>query len=106
MQPSNTLAISPEGPRGLRLAGELDLRSVRPLTDAFAAMPVAGQATLDLSELMFIDSSGLHAIEEIARRQNGNGPLILTERPRPSCALLEITDLARHPGLDVRVVGE
>jgi len=44
----NTLAISPEGPRGLRLAGELDLRSVRPLTDAFAAMPVAGQATLEL----------------------------------------------------------
>ena len=62
----NTLAISPEGPRGLRLAGELDLRSVRPLTDAFAAMPAAAQATLHLSELVFIDSSGLHAIEEIA----------------------------------------
>ena len=102
----NTLAISPEGPRGLRLAGELDLRSVRPLTDAFAAMPALGQATLDLSELVFIDSSGLHAIEEIASRQNGNGPLILSGASPAVMRLLEITDLDRHPGLDVRVVGE
>ena len=102
----DTLAISPEGPRGLRLAGELDLRSVRPLTDAFAAMPPAGQATLDLSELVFIDSSGLHAIEEIASKQNGNGPLILSGASPAVARLLEITDLERHPGLDVRVVAE
>jgi anti-anti-sigma factor len=97
-----TLAISPEGPRGLRLAGELDLRSLRRLTAAFAALPARGQATLDLSELTFIDSSGLHAIEEIARAQNGNGPLILTGTPATVARLLEITNLARHPGLDIR----
>jgi len=95
----DTLAISPEGPRGLRLAGELDLRSVMPLTDAFAALPAAGQATLDLSELVFIDSSGLHAIEEIASKQNGNGPLILSGASPAVARLLEITDLERHPGL-------
>jgi anti-anti-sigma factor len=95
-----TLAISPEGPRGLRLAGELDLRSLRRLTAAFAALPA--RATLDLSELTFIDSSGLHAIEEIARAQNGNGPLILTGTPATVARLLEITNLARHPGLDIR----
>jgi len=70
-------------------------------------MPVAGQATLDLSELVFIDSSGLHAIEEIASRQNGNGPPLILSGASPGVMrLLEITDLDRHPGLDVRVVGE
>ena len=100
----DTLAISPEGDRGLRLAGELDLRSLPPLTAAFAALPAEGQATLDLSGLTFIDSSGLHAIEEIARAQNGNGPLILTGTPATVARLLEITNLDRHPGFDIRVV--
>ena len=99
----DTLAISSEGFRGLRLAGELDLRSLEPLAAAFAALPVEGQATLDLSELTFIDSSGLHAIEEIARVQNGNGPLILAGTPATVARLLEITNLAGHPGLDIRV---
>ena len=98
----DTLAISPEGPRGLRLTGELDLRSLPPFTAAFAALPAKGQATLDLAELTFIDSSGLHAIEEIARAQNGNGPLILTGTPATVARLLEITNLARHPGLEIR----
>jgi len=98
----DSLAISPEGARGLRLAGELDLRSVEPLASAFAAIPADGQATLDLSGLTFIDSSGLHAIEEIARAQNGNGPLILTGASPRVARLLSITDLARHPGLDIR----
>jgi anti-anti-sigma factor len=98
----DTLAISPEGRRGLRLAGELDLRSLQPLSAAFSALPADGQATLDLSGLTFIDSSGLHAIEEIARVQNGNGPLILTGMPAPVARLLEITNLAGHPGLEIR----
>jgi anti-anti-sigma factor len=96
------LAISPDGHRSLRLAGELDLRSVRPLLDEFEAMPAEGQATLDLSELAFIDSSGLHAIEELASKQNGNGPLILAGTSPAVARLLEITDLHRHPGLEVR----
>ena len=65
-------------------------------------MPTGGQATLDISELTFIDSSGLHAIEEIARAQNGNGPLILTGASPTLARLLAITDLARHPGLEIR----
>jgi anti-anti-sigma factor len=102
----DTLAISPDGPRGLRLVGDLDLRSVRPLTAAFDALPDTGQATLDLSELAFIDSSGLHAIEELASKQNGHGPLILAGTSPAIARLLEIIALDRHPGLDIRVVGE
>jgi len=101
-----TLAISPDGPRGLRLVGDLDLRSVRPLTAAFAALPATGQATLDLSGLAFIDSSGLHAIEELASAQNGNGPLILEGTSPAVARLLAIIELDRHPGLDIRVVAE
>ena len=39
---------------------------------------------------------------EIARAQNGNGPLILTGASPTVARLLAITELARHPGLDIR----
>ena len=58
---------------GLRLAGELDLRTAPQLTEAFASIRSNGQAKLDLSELTFIDSSGLHAILGVASSVDGNG---------------------------------
>ena len=51
-----------DGFRGLALAGELDMASARVLREAFETLPGTGPATLDLAELTFIDSSGLHEI--------------------------------------------
>jgi ABC-type transporter Mla MlaB component len=48
--------------RRLRLIGELDLASAPALTEALTSIDGDGQLTLDLSELTFIDSTGLHAI--------------------------------------------
>ena len=65
----------------MRLAGELDLRTAPQLTEAFASIRSNGKAKLDLAELTFIDSSGLHAILEAASSVDGAGPLILEGVP-------------------------
>ena len=95
-----------DGERGLRLAGELDLVSAPLLIEAFANMAndggADGQARVDLSDLTFMDSSGLHALVEIARAQNGHGPLIVEGASAIVLRLFEITDLARHPNLEIR----
>src|SRR5262245_15080749 len=91
-----------DGDGGLRLAGELDMHTARQLKDAFANVGNSGRATLDLSEVTFIDSSGLHAIVECARAQDGSGPLILVGASEITVRLLEITDLVRHPDLEIR----
>ncbi len=84
--------------RGFRLVGELDISSARDLSDALTPLPQAGDLTLDLSELEFIDSSGLHAIVLYAGSLNGAGgklilanPTVMTER------VFDIARLAEHP---------
>jgi anti-sigma B factor antagonist len=91
-----------DGVRGLRLAGELDLQSAPKLTEALANMQGDGPATLDLSELTFMDSSGLHAIVAFARADNGRGRLILEGASATMLQMFEITNLAQHPHLDIR----
>jgi anti-sigma B factor antagonist len=91
-----------DGERGLRLAGELDLRTAPQLTEAFASMRRNGPAKLDLSELTFIDSSGLHAILELASSVDGTGPLVLDGVSATMLRVFEITNLAQHPDLQIR----
>jgi anti-anti-sigma factor len=95
-----------DGQRRLRLAGELDMHSVHALNEALAGMSGGGQATLDLSDLTFIDSSGLHAIVAFARNENGNGRLILEGVSTMMVRLFEITDLTEHPNLDIRTAAD
>jgi anti-anti-sigma factor len=54
------LAVVPNGENNLRLQGELDLSTVDILRLALKKLP--GDFTLDMSELSFMDTSGLHAI--------------------------------------------
>lgn len=91
------------GERGLRLVGELDMQSVGVVRKALAGMPGTGQATLDVSDLTFIDSSGLHAIMEFARADSGNGPLIVQGVSSTMIRLFEITNIADDPSIEVRV---
>jgi anti-anti-sigma factor len=92
-----------DGERGLRLIGELDMQSAPVLRDAFAGLSGDGQTKLDLSDLTFMDSSGMHVIVDYARTQNGKGPLILEGVSPMLMRLLEITDLAQQRCLDIRV---
>ena len=50
---------------GFRLIGELDISTALGLKAALDGLP-QGSVTLDLAELTFIDSSGLHAIMRFA----------------------------------------
>ena len=87
---------------GLRLVGELDLHSAKQLNEAGANIDGNGPTKLDLSELIFIDSSGMHAIVECARAQNGSGPLVLEGVSAWMRRTFEITNVAQHPNLEIR----
>ena len=83
---------------GLRLVGELDMSSAQALSDALTAMSVEGDLTLELSELEFIDSSGLHAMVHYAGSLNGNGSnLILSNPSAMTQRIFEIARVAEHP---------
>jgi anti-sigma B factor antagonist len=74
--------VATDDPRRYRLAGELDLYSVDELSEGLQSQVAAGgDLRLDLSELTFIDSSGIRALFQL-NAQLVDGSLIL-ERPSP-----------------------
>jgi len=95
--------IELDGPGHLRLKGELDLSGEDALTAAIeTARASEGQLRLDLSELTFMDSSGLRVILRAVLSSNGSGPVVLE---RPSSAVRRLLDVALPtgaPGLEVR----
>jgi anti-sigma B factor antagonist len=97
------LEITPLGDKpGLALAGELDLITAPALDEAVRDLPANGPVTLDLSQLTFIDSSGLRAIAEISRNLNGGGPLILANPSGLIRRVLTIVDFQSHPGIEIK----
>ena len=86
---------------GLRLIGELDLATVTELKAALETVSRSDPVTLDLAQVTFIDSTGLHAIMEFAHSQNGSGPLILASPSATAKRALEIAGLEGHPGLEI-----
>jgi anti-sigma B factor antagonist len=74
--------VATDDPRRYRLVGELDLYSVDELTEGLKPKVAAGgDLRLDLSELTFLDSSGIRALLQL-NAQLEDGSLIL-ERPSP-----------------------
>ena len=86
---------------GLALIGELDMATVTELKAALQSVSRSDPVTLDLAQLTFIDSTGLHAIMELARSQNGSGPLILATPSVTAKRALEIAGLDSHPGVEI-----
>ena len=99
-----SLTVSPLVPpeHGLRLIGELDMATVTQFRMALETVARDGPVTLDLARLTFIDSTGLHAIMQFARSQNGNGPLILASPAPTAKRAFEIAGLEGHPGVEIR----
>ena len=89
--------------RGLRLVGELCLSSVGDLKAALDTLP-EGADTLDLSELSFMDTSGLHAFEDYAERLKGR-PLVLLNPSAQAQRLFDITGAHLNPGIELRSDG-
>ncbi len=98
-----TLELSPlVNDAGIKLAGEVDLATARQLTDALANISTHSEVHLELSELTFMDSSGLGAIVAFARSRNGGGPVVLLNPSAGIERLFEISSLEQHPKIEVR----
>jgi anti-anti-sigma factor len=98
-----TLEISPLVEEvGIKLTGEVDLATARQLADALANVPAKSEVRLDLSELTYMDSSGLNAIVAFARSLNGGGPLVMLNPSDPVERLFVITGLDQHPKIEIR----
>ena len=98
-----TLELSPlVDNAGIKLTGEVDLATARQLTDALANISTRSEVHLELSELAFMDSSGLRAIVTFARSRNGAGPVVLLNPSRGIARLFEISCLEQHAKIEVR----
>ena len=89
---------------GLKLAGELDAVTLPMLTELFDAQNGRNgrpNVVLDLSELTFIDSCGIHAIVSFARSREAIGTVTLTGSSAFLRKLFEITQIIEVPNLRV-----
>ncbi len=76
--------------RSIRLAGELDLSSAPDLlTAVFPLTAEPGDLRIDMSELSFMDSSGLQALLTMAQALQGG--IELVDAPRAVRRVFEIT---------------
>lgn len=83
-----------DGDIRLALSGELDIATVPHLEDALAAAEDArdGQLTLDLSDLSFIDSTGLRGILQLhARAEREEWSLVVVPGPAAVQRVFELT---------------
>jgi anti-sigma B factor antagonist len=85
-------------PPRVALRGEIDMQNARQLRtcveEALKAQP--SELVVDMTELTFIDSSGLKELvhAQVALRENG-GRLAILNPPRIALRVLEISGLAR-----------
>lgn len=101
MAPSDGFSVTSNGPSMFALHGELDM-STRPVLDEAIAYAVAagGPLVLDLSELTFMDSTGIHAVVQ-ALHSMPSGCLLLHGVHGVIEKVLDIAGIAAMPRLHV-----
>jgi anti-sigma B factor antagonist len=88
--------------RVFHVLGELDIATAATLAEALApAVETEGDLIIDLSELTFMDSSGIKTLIETARKLEGKGGLILRSAGEPIRRVLALTQLDRIPNLTI-----
>jgi len=98
------LGIRPtEAPRGWRLVGDLSSENAHLLADALApdGRP-SGDLTLDLTDLTFVDTIGLHVIARAAVDLDGAGRLILRWSDPWLRRVLLLSGIDAFPNIDLR----
>ena len=82
-QPFSVTVSTSGGHATVTLRGELDLSGVDRAREAIEQAEAAstGLVVLDLSELEFIDSTGLEVILRAARRAHDEGSRLIVQRP-------------------------
>jgi anti-anti-sigma factor len=97
------IAPLPEG-RGISLSGDLDFSTTALFTEAVRAFPPGDDLQLELTELVLVDSAGLHALLGLARPR-GNRSLILVNPRHSVMRSFEIAGLDQHPAIEIRDAG-
>ena len=88
---------------GFKLSGELDMASADALRDALAGWDGTGTLLLDVSELRFMDSSGLRVLLEVVAGGTDNGGTIVLLHPTSQVRkVLDISIPGGTRGLEVR----
>jgi anti-anti-sigma factor len=90
-----------ESERGFRLSGGLDIYSVKAVREALEP-ELHGSLVLDLSAVDFMDDDGLGLLVRVFRRLREQGGSLVLRNPRgPVLHALEITGVARIPGVTI-----
>ena len=85
--------------RGFRLVGDLDFSTVPRLTEALSTFPANDELSLDLADVIHVDSAGLHAILGLARSQRS---LVLLNPSPTVLRSFEIAGMDQHPAIEIR----
>jgi anti-anti-sigma factor len=89
-------------PRSYRLSGELDLSTADQLIDVLAQDRTSpGDIALDLSELTFIDSSGLRVLLDTVRSLDERGTLVLRRPSGEVARVFEVSGIDQVEGIRV-----
>jgi anti-sigma B factor antagonist len=81
----------------LHVAGEIDAHSAPQLSDELASRSQTDDLRVDLSEVSFMDSSGLRVLIDAHRKaESAGGRLVVTSPSSAVSRLIEISGLADH----------
>lgn len=88
------ISRSQEGPHTITIAGELDAYSAPAFEAALAETPIDGDLRLEVSEVGFIDSTGIRAVVTVDNELREKGHRVVVVDPSPPMKrLLELTSL-------------
>ncbi|MGZ5317850.1 MAG: STAS domain-containing protein [Actinomycetota bacterium] len=87
----------------LSVVGEIDLASAPQFKEALAQL-VAEEisVTIDLGDVTFMDSSGLHVLLTFASSMNGNGPVRIVNPSRTVLRTMQIVGMTTVPQVEVQ----
>jgi anti-anti-sigma factor len=92
--------------RTLHPSGEIDLATAPQFRRALEEAAATGeQLVVDMAEITFIDSAGLHALVTAAVSMDGGAPLVLERVPPSVLRLLKIVGMDGLPSLEIRSTG-
>jgi anti-anti-sigma factor len=85
-----------------RLVGELDCSTISYVRDALSTpMLRSGRLTLDLSQLTFMGSEGIHLFTDLARQRDGIGVVVLSRPGGMARRVLGLGQLDELPNLRI-----
>lgn len=87
----------------LSVAGEIDLASAPEFKEALAQVAAEKiPVTVDLADVTFMDSSGLHVLFTFASSTNGTGPVRVVNPSRTILRTMQIVGMTAVPHIEVQ----